>query len=959
MSKSRTLVCLLWSVFVLTSLSYGATADRIVGDLNSGQKVQLYSGKSLLRQGPDIGRVDGTRTIEGVSLNFKLSASQQADLDQFLAQLGNPRSPNYHKYLTIPQYAKRFGMSQNDLNKVVAWLQSQGLTNIKVAPTHNKVSFDATVAQIESLFSIEMHHYLVDGVVHLANATNPSVPVAMASSVMHVGHLNDFAPKPRVNVRPNFTSYVSGSHFLSPGDFATIYDLNSLYSAGATGSNQKIAIVGQSTISQTDINNFRSAAGLTASTVTMTLIEGTAARCAGDETESDLDVEWSGGVAKGAQIIFLYAGLGPGDTCTNNRVDNVWDALEEALTGSLTTTSGSPVAPFVSTSYGFCEQGLQEGDPGFVTEIQGWVQTGQTLGVSLTSASGDAGAADCDTTDPAIDGLAVDVPAAIPEVTGAGGNEFTGDAAATVTGTAPNTTAGATQYWSASGTGSDEISTALSYIPEEAWNDTTAADALSASGGGVSTIFPVPSWQNVTGVPSGTTMRLVPDISVSASPNHDGYLICTEDTSLVTTGQCTTGFRDGTGGNLGVIGGTSAAAPTFTAILALINQYLEAAPGLGLAPVNPALYGFATTNSTVFHDITTGNNIVPCAEGSTGCPTTAPFQYGFSAGTGYDAVTGLGSVDGYELARVWFATIPTFSMAAGAFNPTSIPAGASAVATITLTPQNSYNETVNLSCSGLPAGATCSFSPASISGGSGTSQLTLQTLPSVPASTLSVAVNGTGKTRATQTVANLAVTATTATFSLNASISGGTLSVSQGQTTGAVNMTVTSTSNPSFVVSNGSGGTVTSLPVTYTCTGLPSEATCAFTAAGANSSQQITSSATSVTLTIQTTAPTTKLERPLDREPKIFYAVLLPGLLGIFVIGGSRKRLAGGVRVLGLILVLGASTMWLASCGGSSTSNNKNPGTPVGSTSITVNATTSGGPSSTLQFTLTVTAVAK
>ncbi len=122
---------------------------------------------------------------------------------------------------------------------------------------------------------------------------------------------------------------------VAPGDFATIYDLGPLYSAGATGSGQKIAIVGQSTISTTDLNNFRSAAGLPASTPTLTLIEGTAARCSGDEGESDLDVEWSGAVAKDAQIMFLFAGLGTGESCLEYRFDSVWDALEDALTGDL------------------------------------------------------------------------------------------------------------------------------------------------------------------------------------------------------------------------------------------------------------------------------------------------------------------------------------------------------------------------------------------------------------------------------------------------------------------------------------------------------------------------------------------------------------------------------------------------------------------------------------------------
>ena len=218
------------------------------------------------------------------------------------------------------------------------------------------------MAQIESAFALEMHHYLVDGEVHLANAMNPSLPAALAGAVQHVGHLQDFPPKPRLKVKPNLTSYVSGNHYLSPDDFATIYDLNALYTANATGSNQKIAIVGQSTVSTTDLNNFRSAAGLPASTVTMKLMEGTATRCSGDEGESDLDLEWSGGVAKGAQIYFVYAGLGAGDTCLSRR-DLVWDALEDALTGTTTGVAGSPVAPFVSTSYGLCEQGMQTEDP--------------------------------------------------------------------------------------------------------------------------------------------------------------------------------------------------------------------------------------------------------------------------------------------------------------------------------------------------------------------------------------------------------------------------------------------------------------------------------------------------------------------------------------------------------------------------------------------------------------------
>jgi hypothetical protein len=121
-----------------------------------------------------------------------------------------------------------------------------------------------------------------------------------------------------------------------------------------------------------------------------------------------------------------------------------------------------------------------------------------------------------------------------------------------------------------------------------------------------------------------------------------------------------------------------------------------------------------------------------------------------------------------------------------------------------------------------------------------------------------------------------------------------------------------------------------------------------------------TTSSTTLTLTIQTTPPTARLQRPLHRGVRIFYAVLLPGLFGMVFTFSSRKRSFGTARMLALILVLGFSTVWMASCGGSSGgSNNTNPGTPVGSYAITVNATTGGAspltPTTPLKFTLSVT----
>src|ERR1700740_1280320 len=101
--------------------------------------------------------------------------------------------------------------------------------------------------------------------------------------------------------------------------------------------------------------------------------------------------------------------------------------------------------------------------------MQGWIQQANAQGQTVISAVGDSGAADCDfQVTSATHGIAVDLPGAIPEVTGMGGTEFNGDAEATVTGR----DAGATAYWSGTTGGTDTISSALSYIPEMAWNDT-------------------------------------------------------------------------------------------------------------------------------------------------------------------------------------------------------------------------------------------------------------------------------------------------------------------------------------------------------------------------------------------------------------------------------------------------------------------------------------------------------
>ncbi len=368
--------------------------DRLTAPIESGLTVPL---KGNLQGGArpefDQGRVDGGMEMQVVSLVFKPSPAQQSALDQLLAQQQDRMSPNYHKWLTPAQFGDRFGMSKSDIGKVISWLQSQGLTVTRIANSRNEVFFRGTAAQVESTFHTEIHNYLVNGEMHFANATEPSVPAALSGVALAITNLHNFGPKPRARVRevpaseisPRFTSTISGDHFLAPDDFATIYDVQGLYKATPTidGTGQTIAVIGQSAINLTDVRNFRIAAGLPAKDPTLLLVPntGTSAICPGDEGESDLDVEWSGGVAKNANITLVYVGLAAGDACTassstTHRQFDAFLALHYAI--------DSNVAPLIGISYGLCENpssGIGE------TQTDALIQTG--LGAASQYAGSD------------------------------------------------------------------------------------------------------------------------------------------------------------------------------------------------------------------------------------------------------------------------------------------------------------------------------------------------------------------------------------------------------------------------------------------------------------------------------------------------------------------------------------------------------------------------------------------
>jgi subtilase family serine protease len=680
------------SIVILGQSGHAQTVQNRIAQPIVASKVTPLQGTvhPLVQAQYDQGPVSSSMQLQGMTLNFNRSAAQQASLSALLTAQQSPSSSSYHQWLTAAQFGAQFGMSQQDLDQVTAWLQSQGFTVDKVAESRTSIRFSGSVGLAEQALHTQIHKYIVNGESHFANATQISLPSAFASTVSRVGGLQDFKPKPRLvrpagtktdSAQPHFTSGISGDHFLAPGDFAVIYDVNPLYTAGYTGSGQTIGIMGQTDIVMADITDFRSAAGLPANNPTVFLIPGSAdpgiGDASGDINEADLDLEWSGGVAKNASIVFVNS-------------TNVMDSMQYAIENKI---NGLQI-PILSISYGGCEPSWTSAD---LSSLEASFQQANAQGQTVFSAAGDNGAADCDVqSNPnaapivsATQGLQVDYPASSAYVTGMGGNEFTGD------GTAASPSTGADQYWSANGS-NDALTSALSYIPEMIWNDTAFeienGGGFSAGGGGKSLLWSKPSWQTgVTGIPTDSA-RDVPDLSLNGSADHDPYLVCTQiildsdPTGSNYTSSCTNGFRISDSGysddqGLVAYGGTSADAPSFAGILALIEQKLGVPQGLG--NVNPTLYTLAansTTYASAFHDITTGNNIVPCTAGSTNCPSSG--EMGYSAGTGYDQASGLGSVDASNLATAFG------SVAAKGGTTTSLavsPSSPSVGTTVTLT----------------------------------------------------------------------------------------------------------------------------------------------------------------------------------------------------------------------------------------------------------------------------------
>src|ERR1700723_71537 len=834
----------------------------------------------------DRGLVPDSLSLEHVMLQLKRSPAQEWALLQYIEELQLRTSPDYHRWLTAKQFGQRFGLATQDLNVITSWLESHGLKVNVVYTNGLLIDFSGTAGQVQSAFHTEIPQLDVKGEKHFANVSDPRIPAALAPAVVGVVALHDFKPHTNYKLRSNYT-VGGGEYLVVPGDLATIYNLNPLFTAGTSGQGQTIVVVEDSDVYSTaDWTTFRSVFGLSSFTggsftqVHPAPPSGTN-NCTdpginSDDGEAILDAEYASAAAPSATIELASCN----DTATFGGLIAIQNLLNK---------SSTPPA-IMSVSYGDCEA-----DNGGTANaaFNSTCQQAVTEGDSVFVSSGDEGAASCSiNTNESSDtyGIGVSGWASTPYNVAVGGTDF-GD---TFAGT--NST-----YWSA--TNSPTYESALSYIPEIPWNDscgsllgaqfegftqtygtsgfcnssigegnlTTAAGSGGPSGcatGSPSTQYVVsgtcagrakPTWQSLVGNPSDA-VRDLPDVSLFAGNGIWGhyYPFCYSDPSAGNGGAPCTGTPNTWSG----AGGTSFSSPIMAGIQALVNQKTGERQGnpnpvyYDLAAAEYGASGDSSCNSTlgnttgsscIFYDVTQGDMDVNCLEtvncylpsGTNGVLSTSDGSYepAYGTATGWDFATGVGSVNAYNLVHAWPGTeTPGFTLSAAPTSVAITPGGAGGTSTITVADVGGFTGSVALAASGLPSGVTASFNPTSTTG---MSTLTLTGRGSAAAG---------GPPTGTITGISGSLTATTTVA----------LTVSQNFTVPPTLSTPASTeagqsTSTTMALAPVGGGSFTS-NVTYACTsGLPTGATCSFnpTQIGSGGSAQ------SVTITVQTAGPFT------------------------------------------------------------------------------------------------------
>jgi Pro-kumamolisin, activation domain len=538
-----------------------------------------------------IGRANAQQMLE-MSVNLRLR--NVGALQQYLTGVYTPGSVIYHRYLSPQEFAALYGPTGQEIQQVSAYLRAEGFRVTHAAVRQGVIDFSGSVNQAERAFRVRINTYrTLDGRVFYANDASPKVPLALQPLIERVTGLSDAVQyqhpalktgtvhataSPRAVSCPGPGS--SAAHYYTPSQFATAYDFSGFYNAGYHGEGQSVALFELDSYTPGDISAYQSCFDSGSRTrIRTALVDGGPQSQGTGGLEVEIDMQVLLGMLPGLSNLVVYEAPN-----TDSAYNDEWAQI---LSDDL---------PIVSTSWGICEPDLSAAD---VNAEEQFFMQAAAQGQSLLAGSGDYGAYDCG------DGsLAVDDPASNPYMTGVGGTHLA-------------------------------LNSNNSYGSESGWSNSPASNY--GSGGGISQLWTMPSYQSGTGVISSSSSgspchalnghycREVPDVSIDADPATGYVVYCT----IAAAGcQSSAPFV--------YTGGSSVLAPMWAAVIALANQYALAHGGNNLGFLNPVLYGMLNNNSSysqAFHDVTSGSNLY------------------YGATTGYDLVTGMGTPDAYGFAR--------------------------------------------------------------------------------------------------------------------------------------------------------------------------------------------------------------------------------------------------------------------------------------------------------------------
>jgi len=585
---------------VLCAAARGARAEPIVPIAGNAPPVAAALAADATPPGPST-----------LGMALYLAPRHEAELRRLLRRQHDPTSPDYHRWLSAPEYQARFGATQADVDALATWLGTHGFTVVSADVRLAKIAFTGDVATAAAAFQVAIAGSR-DGR-WFANVDAPKLPARLAKKVRHVAGLTNATATTMHTIigDPSINDGLTTGHF-GPPDVWTYYDERSLLDAGMNGAGQCIAALEGSDVDQTSLDLFDTVFGLPPlvpgqnfATVFPDGAPGVAPPTNGRSPAYDealVDLEYAHGIAPGAQVV-LYAGNFP-------------SLGTQGLVDGLRAATSDDRCAVVTISWAQC------GEPkSFFRMLDDSYKRGAAQGQTIFVATGDVGVAA-----PAFSrrtgGCVAPTKPGIEENAGS-----------------PNVVAvGASQIkppqFDAQGN-----DTGVGVPAETVWFFDVQHILKAASTGGVSKIFPKPRWQKLV-KSVRFKKRAVPDVVLGGQSNaFPGYWSCL-DFGLDTTGAAT-------GPKCLVGGGTSVAAPQWAGILAVLVQK----KGARLGNINPTLYALASAHvanlaAVGIRDITEGSN------GYYPLP-------GYDAGPGYDLASGWGSVDVATFANAFLGFTPT------------------------------------------------------------------------------------------------------------------------------------------------------------------------------------------------------------------------------------------------------------------------------------------------------------